>query len=169
METHVDHAKYLLNTPVTPKYWAQTRAWLQDNNESPSAELDAIERHYYLLLKYIREYDYDNNPGQDWEGLKPLEVLMRLYDFDRANALWFLRLKRDDTSIPRGVPWITNHALKASVGEWKEGWNSATSSYSYIKFAMLHNAPEDFMKALEKQNETEFPKWMVEKYNLQGE
>ena len=155
-----------------PEQWAIDRAAMQDAS-GPSEDdifdeveearriVDEVEEARRQLLIHIRD-QYE--PGKGDEGWtsdeQALEALDLCVEFDRANALFLMKLRRDDPTCPRGIPWVTKEALEEVPALlWGECKPRNSITRKYVEFAIGHGADLEFMAHLNDRLKTTLPIW----------
>lgn len=149
------------NSENSPEKWAKDYAEYKDSEyKDTQFHLEAVEEVRHNLLVYIKEY----TPGkqESWTNSEALDALMTCVQFDKANALYFMKLNRYDPDCPRGIPWVTKENL-AEIADI--AWGDSVVRYSitrmYKIFANAHGASEEYKQKLDQELQTVLPLWLL--------
>lgn len=161
-ENYVVLRDYLLN--ATAEHWAKSRASQQDENKEVDPVLEAVEVARAQLLRYIRD---EYMPGKDETWLsndQALDALMTCVQVDRANALYLMKINREEPDCPRGFPWVSNEDLEKAAHVNFKGKSMTRSSITrkYRIFAEAHQASEAYMTELNEQLQLALPTWWTQ-------
>ena len=109
--------------------WAIERARRLDSGEPPSIKLETVEKARRELLGYIRDV-YTPGDKEEWTDDEAVDALLLLVQFDRANALYLMKIDRNDPKCPRGILWIT----KEEISKYAEvKWNGIPATNAITK------------------------------------
>lgn len=140
--------------------WAKDRAHQQDNALPEQVELEQVEDARSYLLHYIRD-TYTPGEAEYWDNKAALDALRLCIIVDRANALYLMKLDRNDPECPRGFPWVERDKLTPEM-KWKDTQMTRPSiTHKYRAFAEAHGADEAYLTELNELLKTQLPGWMA--------
>ena len=146
------------------KTWAKSFARHMDGKGEESeftlAQCEEIEKMRSTLLVHIREFK-DDTGFEKQEGFEALTCCMAL---DMNNALYVMKIERDDQACPRGIVWGKD-PINEKI-EWNGKKARCAITIHFNRFAEALGVSDEQKAVVEQLQETKYPEWMVEKFGL---
>ena len=150
-----------LEKHASAEHWAKSRAAQQDEGKDVDPLLEKVEAARAALLIYIRD-QYVAGQEEEWlSDEQALDALMTCVVIDRANALYLMKINRDEPDCPRGFPWVCNEDLKkvAHVNFKGKAMTRSSITRKYRMFAEAHRASGGYMEGLNAMLQLTLPEW----------
>jgi len=128
-----------------------------------------IEKDRAALLKMVKDCA-DLKQKTFFTGDEAFIMLNRLIRLDRANALFKMKIVRDDLSAaagekcPDGFIWATQEEFDkhgyADIVQWKGVKSKASITSKYWVFAKLNEFSNEQLNQIEELLQTQMPRWI---------
>jgi hypothetical protein len=133
--------------------------WAKDMaSGEPSENAIAIEKLRFDFLKHIKNATASDN--------NPYYLLLVLIHLDRANALYNMKVNRDDPNCPNGFIWCTEESLKKNKFDEMIVYNGVAQRSSitshYLKYALLNEMDAVTFSMICELLDTEIPEHMTQ-------